>query len=300
MDQELFQKNVALLSSQTAAERHIVPGHTAPLPSVDAVERIVELVKKLVFPGFFDLRHGDSGIRSYHIGVYIEQLQQLLSKQIELALLFDDSNCQCTVHTAADDLATRLIDQLPEIKRLLLTDVRAIYEKDQSVCNYSEVIFCYPVIRAMVHYRTAHALHEMGVPILPRIITEQAHAITGIDIHPGAKIGEYFAIDHGTGVVIGETCVIGNHVTLYQGVTLGARAGSGERESRSCREVIARHPILEDRVTVYSNSTLLGRITIGHDTIIGGNVWVTHDLAPYSHILQGKAQDVGFTDGAGI
>jgi serine O-acetyltransferase len=298
MNQELFQKNVALLSSQTDAERHIVPGHTAPLPSVDAVERIVDLVKKLVFPGFFDLRHSDSGIRSYHIGVYIEQLHQLLSKQIELALLFDDSNCQDTVRSAADDLAARLIDQLPEIKRLLLTDVKAIYEKDQSVCNFSEVIFCYPVIRAMVHYRTAHALHQMGVPILPRIITEQAHAFTGIDIHPGAQIGEYFAIDHGTGVVIGETCIIGNHVTLYQGVTLGAKNFQVDDSGRPVN--VPRHPIIGDHVTVYANSTILGRVTIGHDTVIGGNIWLTHSVPPHSRILQSKAQSVSFTDGLGI
>ncbi len=301
MNQDLFQRNVALLSSQSDAERHIVPCHSAPLPSVDAVKAIVNLVKRLVFPGFFDLRHSDDDIRSYHIGVYLEQLHQQLSEQIQLALLFDNTDCSATARRDAEQLTDRFIDELPDIKRLLLTDVHAICEKDQSVCNSSEVVFCYPVIQAMVHYRTAHVLHEMQIPILPRIITEQAHANTGIDIHPGAQIGEYFAIDHGTGVVIGETCIIGHHVTLYQGVTLGATAGSGERVPGSNKkEVVPRHPIIEDHVTIYSNSTLLGRITIGHDTIIGGNVWVTHDLAPHSHILQSKAQDVTFTGGLGI
>ena len=150
----------------------------------------------------------------------------------------------------------------------------------------------------MTHYRLAHVLHQMQVPVIPRIITEQAHSRTGIDIHPGAQIGEYFAIDHGTGVVIGETCIIGSHVTLYQGVTLGAKSFKYDAEGNMLN--VPRHPIIEDRVTIYSNASVLGRITIGHDSVIGGNIWLTHDVPPGSRILQSKAVDVSFQGGLGI
>jgi serine O-acetyltransferase len=153
-------------------------------------------------------------------------------------------------------------------------------------------------MNTMTHYRIAHKLHQLQVPVIPRIITEQAHSKTGIDIHPGAQIGEYFAIDHGTGVVIGETAIIGNHVTLYQGVTLGAKSFKYDENGNMLN--IPRHPILEDHVTVYSNASILGRITIGHDSVIGGNIWVTHSVPPYSRIQQSKAVDVAFQDGAGI
>ncbi|MDE5555404.1 MAG: serine acetyltransferase, partial [Muribaculaceae bacterium] len=190
------------------------------------------------------------------------------------------------------------IDTLPEIKRLLLTDVEAMYNNDPAVENFGEIILCYPVVQAMVHYRVAHALLKLGMPVIPRIITEIAHSDTGIDIHPGAQIGEYFSIDHGTGVVIGETCVIGNHVNLYQGVTLGAKNFSLDSNGRPVN--IPRHPIIEDNVTIYSNATVLGRITIGHDSIIGGNVWLTNSVPPGSRILQRKAVTTSFVDGLGI
>lgn len=150
----------------------------------------------------------------------------------------------------------------------------------------------------MTHYRFAHALLQLGVPILPRLISEAAHSATGIDIHPGAEIGEYFSIDHGTGVVIGETCVIGDHVRLYQGVTLGAKSFKFDAAATSSGE--PRHPILEDRVVVYSNSSILGRVRIGHDSVIGGNVWQTTDLPPCSRVVQGRASISTFEDGGGI
>lgn len=190
------------------------------------------------------------------------------------------------------------MNNLPEIKRILYTDVDAMFHSDPSVTSYSEIIFCYPVIQMMIHYRIAHALHQLGVPVLPRIITEMAHSKTGIDIHPGAQIGEYFSIDHGTGVVIGETCIIGDHVTLYQGVTLGAKSFSRDEDGNLLN--VPRHPIIEDHVTVYSNSSILGRVTIGHHTIIGGNIWLTNNVGPYSRILQQKAISLSFVDGAGI
>jgi serine O-acetyltransferase len=150
----------------------------------------------------------------------------------------------------------------------------------------------------MLYYRTAHELYLLGVPVIPRMLTEYAHSMTGIDIHPAAVIGDHFAIDHGTGVVIGETTIIGSHVTLYQGVTLGAKNFSYDTEGHPLR--IPRHPILEDNVTVYSNASILGRITIGEGSVIGGNVWLTHSVPKHSRILQGKVQDLTFTDGAGI
>ena len=149
----------------------------------------------------------------------------------------------------------------------------------------------------MLYYRTAHVLQGLGVEIVPRMLTEYAHNVTGIDIHPGAQIGECFAIDHGTGVVIGETAVIGNNVTLYQGVTLGARSFRYDENGRPMN--VPRHPILEDGVTVYSNTSILGRVTIGAESVIGGNVWLTHSVPPHSFIVQGRAQE-SFADGAGI
>ena len=200
--------------------------------------------------------------------------------------------------SSAECLALQFIDELPEIKRLIYTDVEAMFQNDPAATNYGEVIYCYPVVNTMTHYRIAHRLHEMKVPVIPRIITEQAHSKTGIDIHPGAQIGEYFAIDHGTGVVIGETCIIGNHVTLYQGVTLGAKSFKYDEQGNMLN--VPRHPIIEDNVTIYSNASVLGRITIGHDSTIGGNIWLTHDIPPYSRILQSKAVDVSYQDGLGI
>ncbi|WP_315579021.1 serine acetyltransferase [Hoylesella oralis] len=298
MNNDIFLKNVAILSKVSEEEERATPAKGIPLPSVEALRDIVELVKVIVFPGFFDRRQTDSNIRSYHIGVNMERLFALLQQQICLALLSEEAENGGTGERNAKEMALRIIDCLPEIKRLLYTDVEAIFNDDPSVSNISEVIFCYPVVEAMLHYRVAHEILSMDVPVIPRIITEQAHAKTGIDIHPGAQIGEFFSIDHGTGVVIGETCVIGNHVTLYQGVTLGAKNFKLDSIGRPLN--VPRHPIIEDNVTVYSNSTLLGRITIGHDTVIGGNIWVTNSVPPHSKILQSKALDVSFTGGLGI
>lgn len=181
---------------------------------------------------------------------------------------------------AGEDITRAFLEKLPEIKRLILTDLQAIAENDPAVTDIREIVYCYPAITAMLHYRTAHVLLGLGVPVLPRMLTELAHSETGIDIHPAAQIGSYFAIDHGTGVVIGETCIIGNHVMLYQGVTLGAKHFRYDEDGRPVKQ--PRHPILEDNVTVYSNATILGRVRIGHDSVIGGNVWLTHDLPPFS------------------
>ena len=305
---DIFLKNVALLTQVSPQESRMVPRGGAPLPSVEVLREMVSLVKKLVFPGFFDKRHDDSDMRSYHIGVNLERLSKLTRQQCALALQADGMDEE-RAGREGSAAALHFIDSLPEIKRLLYTDVEAIYNDDPAAGSHKEVIFSYPVIHAMTHYRAAHVMQLMGIPVIPRIITEQAHADTGIDIHPGASIGEYFSIDHGTGVVIGATSIIGNHVHLYQGVTLGAAHATwphattetaGPATARTASLGLPRHPIIEDNVTIYSNSTLLGRITIGHDTTIGGNVWLTHSVPPGSTIMQSKAMDVSFTGGLGI
>ncbi len=299
---EILQKNVALLSKLTEQEVNMMPAIEAPLPSVVQVKQIVALVKSIIFPDYFNKRQPDETIRSYYIGGHMEELYGLLVKQIAHGLQFCEDCEEITtkekVYQEAARLATVFIDELPEIKRLLYTDVQAMFDNDPAAPNYGEVIFCYPVVNTMIHYRIAHKLHLMRVPVIPRIITEQAHSKTGIDIHPGATIGEYFAIDHGTGVVIGETSIIGNHVTLYQGVTLGAKSFKYDENGNMLN--VPRHPIIEDNVTVYSNASILGRITIGHDSVIGGNIWVTHDVPPYSRIQQSKAVEGSFDGGLGI
>lgn len=194
--------------------------------------------------------------------------------------------------------ASAFMDRIPAIRELLETDVDAIAHNDPAVKSLQEIVFCYPAVTAMIYYRTAHELYRLGVPVIPRMLTEHAHSVTGIDIHPGAVIGDHFAIDHGTGIVIGETTVIGSHVTLYQGVTLGARNFSYDADGLPRN--VPRHPILEDGVTVYSNASILGRVTIGQNSVIGGNVWLTRSVPAHSRILQGKPQEMIFTDGAGI
>ena len=294
---EILQRNVAIMAAHTRKEDSMMPATGAPLPSVEEVKRIIQIVKSIIFTDYFHKRQADERMRSYIIGVNMEELYELLRRQIACGLQFC-TECGCNVEEQAEGLALRFIDELPEIKRMLYTDVEAMFDNDPAAQTYGEVIFSYPVVNAMTHYRTAHALHQMEIPIIPRIITEQAHSKTGIDIHPGASIGEYFAIDHGTGVVIGETCIIGNHVTLYQGVTLGAKSFKYDANGNMLN--VPRHPIIEDYVTIYSNASILGRITIGHHSIIGGNIWVVNDVPPYSRIQQSKAVDLSFQGGLGI
>ncbi|MBR1768744.1 MAG: serine acetyltransferase [Prevotella sp.] len=296
---ETLRSNVAILSKHTDDELRMMPTATlTQLPSVEDVKHIISLIKSIVFSDYFHKRQPDEELRAYQIGVSMEELYRLLRQQIARGLQFCEECAESDVLCAGEELALKFIDALPEIKRLLYTDIQAMFDNDPAAATYGEVIFCYPVVNTMTHYRVAHKLHEMQVPVIPRIITEQAHSKTGIDIHPGAQIGEYFSIDHGTGVVIGETSIIGNHVTLYQGVTLGAKSFKYDEQGNMLN--VPRHPIIEDNVTVYSNASILGRITIGHDSVIGGNIWLTHSVPPYSRILQSKAVDVSFQDGLGI
>ena len=211
----------------------------------------------------------------------IEQLKQLIAHV--RSVVFPDYYPPINAPQALE-LPQAFWQQLPEISRLLHTDVEAVLHNDPAVSDEGEVILCYPLPNVMLHYRTAHALYRLGVPRIPRMLTELAHSRTGIDIHPAAQIGEYFCIDHGTGVVIGKTAIIGSHVVLYQGVTLGAKNFDYDEYGRPLD--LPRHPILEDHVTVYSNTSILGRVRIGHDTVIGGNIWLTRDIPAYSTVLQ--------------
>jgi serine O-acetyltransferase len=258
-----------------------------PLPGPEKLKQIVELVKETVFPGFFSESTLHPLNRQCYIGTQLDNLNVLLKEQIANSLC---SFAEADAPKAGDDapeLTLAFLERLPEIRRLLYTDVKAMFNNDPAARSFGEVIICYPSIRAMIHYRIAHELLLLGIPVLPRIITELAHSAVGIDIHPGAQIGEYFSIDHGTGLVIGETCIIGNRVHLYQGVTLGAR--NFVLDERGLPMNVPRHPILEDNVVVYSNSTVLGRITIGHHSVIGGNVWLTGSVPPHSRIIQRRA-----------
>ena len=296
--EEILSRNIGLLSKSTPEEDRMVPVGTGAFPSLDCLREVISLVKSIIFPDFFNRRRNSCVTRAHYIGVGVDKLYTILRREIENGLRFDESIMEGDAEADANRLALEFINTLPDIKRLLLTDVEAMFNNDPAVENFGEIILCYPVVQAMVHYRVAHSLLKLGMPVIPRILTELAHSDTGIDIHPGAKIGEYFSIDHGTGVVIGETCIIGNHVTLYQGVTLGAKNFSLDSNGRPIN--MPRHPIIEDNVTIYSNATVLGRITIGHDSIIGGNIWLTNSVPPHSRILQRKSAMTSYTDGLGI
>ncbi len=273
------------------------------MPSINTLEQIVNLSREILFPGYY----GDSSIRPdsvrYYIGVNTENLYSLLVDQIFAGLCFmcehpekfDLSERKSIAH----DYASQFISMLPEIRRVLVTDVEAAFLGDPAAKSKGEVIFCYPAIRAITNYRVANALLRIGVPLIPRMISEMAHSETGIDIHPRASIGEYFSIDHGTGVVIGATSIIGNNVKLFQGVTLGAKSFPLDENGNPIKG-IPRHPIIEDNVVIYAQATILGRITVGANSVIGGNVWVTNSVMPGSKIIQFKPRDVLFTEGGGI
>lgn len=262
-----------------------------PLPSGKVLHEIIELCRAILFPGFYGKSTVNHHTITYHIGVNIERLYNLLTEQIHAGLCFDaketgDSACD-TKREKAIDLAGQFISRLPALREVLATDVEAAYNGDPAAESYGEIISCYPIIKALSNYRIAHELLLLGVPLIPRIITEMAHSETGIDIHPAARIGHHFTIDHGTGVVIGATCIIGNHVKLYQGVTLGAKSFPLDDDGHPIKG-IPRHPILEDDVIVYSNATILGRITVGRGATVGGNIWVTEDVPAGARLVQKK------------
>ena len=262
-----------------------------PLPSGKVLHEIIELCRAILFPGFYGKSTVNHHTITYHIGVNIERLYNLLTEQIHAGLCFDakeTGDCACdTKREKAIDLAGQFISRLPALREVLATDVEAAYNGDPAAESYGEIISCYPIIKALSNYRIAHELLLLGVPLIPRIITEMAHSETGIDIHPAARIGHHFTIDHGTGVVIGATCIIGNHVKLYQGVTLGTKSFPLDDDGHPIKG-IPRHPILEDDVIVYSNATILGRITVGRGATVGGNIWVTEDVPAGARLVQKK------------
>lgn len=262
----------------------------AGMPSVEALTEIMSRLKAAIFPGYFGRPTIAPESLPYHMAANLDSIWRQLSQQIVAGLCFDCTTplepC-LTCQSAGEEAAGKFMLRLPEIRRLLAQDAQAAYEGDPAARSPGETVFCYPSIGAMFHHRVAHELYKLKVPIIPRIIAEMAHSATGIDIHPGAEIGEDFFIDHGTGVVIGETCIIGRGCRLYQGVTLGALSFPKNADG-SLIKGIARHPILGDNVTVYAGATILGRITIGHDAVIGGNVWVTKDVPPGATISQEK------------
>jgi serine O-acetyltransferase len=280
-----------------------------PLPSSKELEEIIELTRSILFPGFYGMTSVNIQTIRYRIGVDTERLNKLLCRQVMAGLCFNE-DCHCDnaadtrrcLQEEAEKIAENIILKLPKLRKILSTDVQAAFDGDPAAANLGEVIDCYPAIKALTNYRLAHELVLENVPLIPRMIAEMAHSETGIDIHPAATIGTHFTIDHGTGVVIGATCVIGNHVKLYQGVTLGAKSFPLDKEGKPIKG-IPRHPILEDNVIVYANATILGRITIGKGAVVGANVWVTRDMKPRSKkYKQNKTDilDINYDYGGGI
>ena len=280
-----------------------------PLPSSKALEEVIEIARSILFPGFYGKSSVNMQTLNYHIGVNVEKLHKLLYQQILAGLCIQKpKECESVesvntiVKKRAKDITMRVIEKLPEVRRVLATDVQAAYNGDPAAVSYGEIISCYPVIKALTNYRLAHEIFLEEVPLIPRMITEMAHSETGIDIHPAAKIGQCFTIDHGTGVVIGATCIIGNNVKLYQGVTLGAKSFPLDAKGNPIKG-IPRHPILEDNVIVYANATILGRVTIGEGCVVGANVWVTRSMKPRTRKYKKDKQDnldLEYNNGTGM
>lgn len=274
-----------------------------PLPSNAALEEIVDLARGILFPGYFGQTKVAQDTIKYHVGVALERFCRLLKKQIMAGMCFclgkDEVVSVNEVREKALAITEEIVRRLPKMRQILATDVEAAYNGDPAATSFGEIISCYPVIRTLTNYRLAHELHVLGVPLIPRMISELAHSETGIDIHPAAEIGHHFTIDHGTGVVIGATCIIGNNVKLYQGVTLGALSFPLDEDGNPIKG-IPRHPILGNDVIVYSNATILGRIKIGDRSVIGANKWVTDNVAPDTKIYKNVRMFSGFENGYGI
>ena len=261
------------------------------LPSSKVLKDIIHLCRTILFPGYYGSARINKQTIRFHTGVAVETLHSLLSKEIHAGICFADQDClACSEeerNEQAVQLSERFIASLPELRHVLATDAEATYNGDPAAQNLGEVIFCYPGFRAICNYRIAHQLFLEGVPYIPRIITELAHSETGIDLHPGARIGHHFSIDHGTGTVIGETSILGNYVRIFQGVSLAGEKFPPDENGNAIRGV-ARHPVVGNHVTIYSNATLLGHIHIGDGATIYGNVWLTHDVAAGESIGQSQ------------
>lgn len=280
-----------------AHKRHAEFGAVG-FPSRHVLDKIMGALCGALFP----LRLGPSFVREHNEEAFVaETLQTALSRlygQIRLELGYSmGASAPELVDSEAGRVIGHFATALPRLRRLIDTDVEAAYAGDPAARSVDEVLICYPCVIAIVHHRLAHLLHGLGAPLIARIISEIANSRTGIDIHPGAEIGESFFIDHGTGVVIGETAIIGKRVRLYQAVTLGARSFPADAEG-ALRRGLARHPIVEDDVVIYAGATILGRVTIGAGSVIGGNVWLTTSVLPGSVISQAREhRDGGVTRG---
>jgi serine O-acetyltransferase len=263
-----------------------------PLPSFEEVISALDDLREIIYPGFRRRTGLHLGNVLYHVGDLIDRLHDRLTTQIARALRHDERLAHgfqarledVDYEAKGQAMAIDFLERIPDLRRILATDVKAAFEGDPACKSQDEVIFCYPGLEAITVYRLAHELHLIGVPFIPRMLSEWAHKETGIDIHPGATIGHHFFIDHGTGVVIGETCHIGNHVKLYQGVTLGALSFPTDADGNLIRNV-KRHPTIEDRVVIYASATVLGgKTVVGHDSVIGSSVWLTKSIAPHTTV----------------
>jgi serine O-acetyltransferase len=281
-------------------------GH-CPLPNYDRIITATEDLKEVLYPGYRRRDHLHLGNVAYYVGDLIDSLHDTLTMQIARSLCYQSAASPDAALRTRDDFEAlgqaktlAFLEQLPTLRKVLALDVQAAYAGDPACKSLDEVIFCYPGLEAITVYRLAHLLHQLQVPLIPRMMTEWAHSRTGIDIHPGAVIGKYFFIDHGTGVVIGETCEIGDWVKLYQGVTLGALSFATDPDGNLIRGA-KRHPTIEDRVVIYANATILGGQTvIGHDSVIGSSAWVTKSVEPRTTVtlekprllMRGEAKDL--------
>lgn len=271
-------------------------GHR-PLPNFEGVVAACEDLKEIIYPGYRRRENLHMGNVTYHVGDLVDRLHDTLAVQIGRALRHAAVASEGGVTDAVDGpddeafiargqaITIEFLERIPEVRRMLATDVDAAYAGDPAVRSADEVIFCYPGLEAVTIHRLAHLLHRLGVPLIPRMMAEWSHSRTGIDIHPGANIGDHFFIDHGTGVVIGETCEIGRHVKIYQGVTLGALSFQTDSEGNLVRGT-KRHPTIEDRVVIYANATILGGQTrIGHDSVVGSSVWLMCSVDPHTTVV---------------
>jgi serine O-acetyltransferase len=261
------------------------------LPVRDKIIEILELLTELLFPGYTGKRVVTKSNVNFVTGDILYQVYTELSEQIERACKYRCrmTNCETgNCREMAEEVTRRLLIQLPEIRELLKGDVRAAFDGDPAAQSYEEIVISYPCIIAIATYRIAHELYLTDVPLIPRIMAECAHARTGIDIHPGATIGKNFFIDHGTGVVIGETSIIGENVKIYQGATLGALSFRKDERGRIIKGG-KRHPTIEDNVTIYAEATILGDVTIGKGAVIGGNVWIKESVPPGVTVTTGKS-----------
>lgn len=273
----------------------------APIPSCTSIAEIIANIKQILFPGFCDSQDYPTSSLLLYLELTVESLLKKLTRQISIAIALqqkfestgDDVVFDQNINTAEHDvqalqLAAKFVDNLANIRTVLSTDIQAAYDGDPACKNVGEVILCYPGLQAVLVHRVAHELYKLKIPFLPRMMAEWIHGETGIDIHPGAKIGKHFFIDHGTGVVVGQTCVIGEHVKIYQGVTLGALSFPTDGSGALVRDT-KRHPTIQDRVVIYANATVLGgRTTVGHDSVIGSSVWLTRSVDPFTTILMEK------------